>query len=239
MSAIDKINRTNFLPTKIPTKVSPEKVNEIIQRLNAITEEDGVLNNVTSASIESASIDEITTEKITGSEALILDIPVTAPGAGFNGEGGVIYAPGGQRGANGLIVTEWYVDLAEAAVSSKDTAGDIIGEAGGGVAYIGQVTAANNGTIVGMEVICLEAPTTGDPDIDIVAAEEATGEYDDLVTDLTQTVLLTAGGSWTLGMVKAASALPAADSYIYLCTGNGVAGAYATGKFLIRMYGTV
>lgn len=43
MAAIDLITKTNFVPTKLPTRVAPEKVNEIIQRLNSITDEDGEL----------------------------------------------------------------------------------------------------------------------------------------------------------------------------------------------------
>jgi hypothetical protein len=43
MAVIDLINKTNFLPTKIPIKVPAEKVNEVISRLNTISSGNGVL----------------------------------------------------------------------------------------------------------------------------------------------------------------------------------------------------
>ena len=38
------------------------------------------------------------------------------------------------------------------------TAGDIIGKDGSGVAFIGQVTTANQGTVFGVTMTCLETP---------------------------------------------------------------------------------
>ena len=41
---------------------------------------------------------------------------------------------------------------------SRSAAGDIIGKDGDGVAYIGQVTTANSGTVFGVTMMCLETP---------------------------------------------------------------------------------
>lgn len=179
------------------------------------------------------------TSHIYAAETLITDMPVTAPGAGFDTANGVKIIPYGKRGASGMFVTEIYVDLQAAAVSSVATLNDIIGEAAGGAAYIGQMTAALNGTVVAIEMVCLEAPATGDTDIDLYSATENTGAYDADVTGLTEVALITAGGAWTNGMVKGATALPAgASDYLYLASGNGgTAGAYSAGIFIIRIYG--
>ncbi|OFY64774.1 MAG: hypothetical protein A2Y71_06290 [Bacteroidetes bacterium RBG_13_42_15] len=178
------------------------------------------------------------TTHITSAATMVVNMPVTAPGAGFDTAGGVKWVPFGKRGSSGMFVTELYIDLADAAVTSKNTLNDIIGEAAGGAAYVGQITAANHGTVVAIEIICLETPATGDDDIDFYSATEATGAYDGLVTDLAEVLFYERAAAWAAGDVKIASALPAANKYIYLVSGNGdTAGAYSTGKFLLRIYG--
>lgn len=55
---------------------------------------------------------------------------------------------------------------------------------------------------------------------------------------MAETALITAGGAWTNGATKGATALPTADQYLYLTAGaGGTAGAYSAGKFLITIYG--
>jgi hypothetical protein len=169
---------------------------------------------------------------------LTLPGATTAPGAGFDTAGGVKSIPFGKRGTSGLFVEEIYVDLKTAAVSSSTTDLDIIGEAAGGAAYIGQITAAKNGTVVALTVTCLEVPATGVADIDLYSATENSGVFDGGIAALIETALITAGGSWTIGLTKVATALPAADQYLYLTGGAaGTPGAYSAGKFLIKIYG--
>ena len=55
------------------------------------------------------------------------------------------------------------------------TAGDIIGKDGSGVAFIGQVTTANQGTVFGVTMTCVETPAGGSTDIDLFSATEGTG----------------------------------------------------------------
>jgi hypothetical protein len=135
-----------------------------------------------------------------------------------------------------IIKTTIAIDLTD--LKSVDTLGDIIGDTG--VSYIAQITTAVNGIIYKGVVNCAEVPTTGDDDIDLYAATEATGAYDGAVGDLTETALMAAGGALAIGTAYPLTALPAADSYLYLTSGNGdTAGTYDAGKILIELYGVV
>jgi hypothetical protein len=137
----------------------------------------------------------------------------------------------------GLIKTKIYIDLTGLASSTTDL--DIIGKAGG-AAYLTQITRAVNGNIVGGTVTCLEAAVGGVTDIDLYAAVEGTSTeaFDYLITSATETALVTRGGAWALGDVRALSAVPAADAYLYLTGGAaGTAAAYSAGKFMIELIG--
>jgi hypothetical protein len=161
-------------------------------------------------------------------------VPVSsmAPAAGFLGTGTVYKNSVKQDGD--FIKTQIYIDLTGAKSSTTDL--DIIGNTG--VAYIGQILAAINGTIVGGTVTCLEAPVGGIADIDLYSAAEATGAFDGGIGTLAETALVTSGEAWALGAIKAMSGLPAADSYLYLCGGAaGTAATYTAGKFMIELIG--
>ena len=122
--------------------------------------------------------------------------------------------------------------------STDDT--DIIGKADTANCTIGQITADVNGTIHAASMTCLETPTTGEPDIDVYAATVATGAEDAVITGLTETKLLDTGADWTgiLG-ARGFQTMPAADGYLYLVTSGGAdTGVYASGKFLLKFYGT-
>lgn len=180
------------------------------------------------------------TTHLYSSTTMVVDMPVSSVGTGFDTALGVKQIPYGKRGVAGMIVTEIYVDLHAAAVTSKNTDLDVIGEAaGGGQAWIARITAANHGTIVGMTMTCIELPATGDVDINVCSSTAATGVYDDGGAGLAGYVLLLdAGGNWTLSLTKSIVTYPAADAYLYLLSGNGgVAGAYNAGKFIITLYG--
>ena len=173
---------------------------------------------------------------ITASEANInqqcdYTLQQMTPAAGFSGAGTVVKS--GVRRTGNTIKTEIFIDLTDAKSVATDL--DIIGVSG--VSYIGQITAALNGTALMGRVTCLEVPAGGAVDIDLYAATEGTGAYDGLVTDLTETALVTAGGNWTIGLVKAMTGLPAANQYLYLTSGTATAGTYTAGKFLIEIFG--
>ena len=123
---------------------------------------------------------------------------------------------------------------------------DIIGVDATANSHIGQVTAALNGTIFAGEMTCLETPAGGEPDIDLVCGDEATGTEDAVYTGLTNsTKLFDAGQDWVGGLhanqyqTAGLTAMPAADQYLYLSTGNtdNVNDTYTAGKFKIVLYG--
>ena len=134
-----------------------------------------------------------------------------------------------------IFKTSILLDLTGLGSSTTDL--DIIGT-GTEAAYLAQITAAINGTILSGRMTCLEVPVGGADDIDLYSAVEATGAFDDGVAALDETALVTAAGAWTLGLTKALGAIPAADEYLYLTGGEaGTAAAYTAGKFLIELDG--
>jgi hypothetical protein len=133
-----------------------------------------------------------------------------------------------------IIKTTMYIDLtgAKSTATNKDVIGDT------GVCHIGQVTTAVNGAIFAGQVGCAEVPTTGDDDIDIYQASVGTGAYDADASGLTNAaVLMTAGGAHAIGTVKPFTALPTANYYLYLATGDTTAGTYDAGILIIEMWG--
>lgn len=156
------------------------------------------------------------------------------PGAGISGGTGTVFKSSVQR-VGDIIKTSILIDLTGLASSTTDL--DIIGQ-GTDPAYLGQITAAKNGTILTGRMTCLEVPTGGVVDIDLYSATAATGVFDGAIGDLTETAIITAGGNWTLALVKAIGAVPAANSYLYLTGGaGGTAAPYTAGKFLIELEG--
>ncbi len=156
------------------------------------------------------------------------------PGAGISGGTGTVIKTSVIR-IGDIIRTSILIDLTGLGSSTTDL--DIIG-VGTDPAYLGQITAAKNGTILTGKMTCLEAPATGVTDIDLYSATEATGVFDGAIGDLVETALVTSGGAWSLGTVKVFSAIPAADQYLYLTGGaGGTAGTYTAGKFLIELDG--
>lgn len=134
-----------------------------------------------------------------------------------------------------IIKTTMYIDLT--GLKGTTTDNDIIGDTG--ASHFGQVTTAVNGVIYAGQVSCAEVPTTGPDDINLSAATVATGAYDADVTALTgYAAIMTAGAAHAVGTVKPFTALPAANSYLYLSSGEaGTAGTYDAGILIIEMWG--
>lgn len=176
-----------------------------------------------------------TTITATGAEINKLDDSAAVMTKGSGVATGETYASG--VFLNGTLkVTRIMVDLTTLVSGAADL--DIIGDTGGAAnAHFGQITAALNGTIVGGQVTCLEAPAGGATDIDFYSATVGTGAQDSDVTALTETVLITAGGAWTSGAVKGMTTVPPANDYLYIVNGAASAGAFSAGKFLIELYG--
>lgn len=158
----------------------------------------------------------------------------TGAGAGFTGGTGTIYK-NSVVASGGIITTQILFDLTGLGSSTTDL--DIIGQ-GASVAHMGRILAAQQGTALTVELKCLEAPAGGVTDIDLYSATESSGVFDGLVTSLTETALITAGGAWTAGLVKTAAVVPAANDYLYLtCGAAGTPGTYTAGKFLLTIKG--
>ena len=132
-----------------------------------------------------------------------------------------------------IVKTKIMIDLT--GLRDGGTAGDIIGKDGDGVAYIGQVTTANQGTVFGVTMTCLETPAGGGTDIDLFSATEGTGVNDTAIGDLTETQIINAGAASAGTMVAGGDIV--ADQYLYLVgQGTGHA-AYTAGRFLIEITG--
>lgn len=155
----------------------------------------------------------------------------TGHGAGAIGTG---VAPSTRRYTlNGTIITEIKVDLE--GLASVATANDVIGLSTGGAAYIGQNVVASNGIIYKIELICLETPTGGDNDVNVVANASNSLAYD----GAGGTTYGVNGGDAVAGQVveNLVQGLTA-NHYLYLTAGTGdTAAAYTAGQFLVRLHG--
>ena len=193
---------------------------------------DGDSLNVTSAATEVSG-----TLAVAGATSLGTTEAVSA-GTGITTGTGTIYKSSVVK-VGGIFETNIYIDLTGL---SSNAPGDIIGKASTANSHIGQITAAVNGTIVGGYMQCLETPTTGEPDIDLFYADEATGTEDAAVSGLSNQVsVLAAAADWTIAAnvnMRPLSAIVAADKYLYLVGGGGTTdGVYDAGKYLIKLYG--
>ena len=168
-----------------------------------------------------------------GFTSLNANTMATEAGTGITGGTGTIYRSSVIR-EGGIIKTSILIDL----TGLRSTAsGDIIGVDGtSNVCHIGQITAARNGTILAGRMTCFEAPTGGDPDINVHSATEGTGVEDGAISSLTETLLVNAGDA-TLGSVVIFTAVPAADEFLYLTLGDTTNADYTAGKLLIELFG--
>ena len=114
-------------------------------------------------------------------------------------------------------------------------AGDIIGKDASGVAYIGKVTTANQGTVFGVTMECFETPAGGDPDINLHSATEGTGVEDTPISDLTETLIIN-GGDAAVG-TRTVGGTIAADQFLYLTAGATTDATYTAGRLIITITG--
>ena len=123
-------------------------------------------------------------------------------------------------------------------LNSGAHADDVIGADGAGVAHLGQITAAVNGTIFAGKITCLETPTGGDPDINLWYTDDATGVEDTLVSAMANQIQCINHGDWSAGEMDVLTAFPAANKYLYLSTTEVTDDTYTAGILLIELYGT-
>tara|TARA_R100000781_G_scaffold109278_1_gene74164 strand:- start:23 stop:649 length:627 start_codon:yes stop_codon:yes gene_type:complete len=168
-----------------------------------------------------------------GFSSLDANTLATEAGTGITTGSGTIFRSSVMR-SGGIITTRILIDL----TGLRSTAGgDIIGVDGTSlVCHIGQITAARNGTILTGSMECFEAPSGGDPDINIHSATEGTGVEDGAISSLTETLLVNAGDA-TLGSKVYFTAVPAADEYLYLTCGTTTDADFTAGKLFIELMG--
>ena len=187
-----------------------------------------ISENATTGAITTLS--SISSTGVTSFDANTL---ATEAGTGITTGSGTIYRSSVQR-VGGIITTRILIDLTGLRSTGS---GDIIGVNGTSlVCHIGQITAAQNGTILTGSMECFEAPAGGDPDINVFSATESTGVEDGAISDLTETQLVDAGDA-TLGSKVYFTAVPAADEFLYLTTGDATDADYTAGKLFIEMMG--
>ena len=138
----------------------------------------------------------------------------------------------------GDIVTTILIDL-HGGLASGGSADDIIGTDGGAAnAYIAELTSPVNGIPYKLEFVCLEVPTGGDPDINLVCSATGTSAENAAVTSGT---VLFNNGDLTLGLhneADAGSTLAAlSKKYLYLTSGDATEAAYTAGKLVIKIHG--
>jgi len=137
----------------------------------------------------------------------------------------------------GDIVTTILIDLHGGLASGG--ADDIIGTDGGTAnAYIAELTSAVNGIPYKLEFICLEVPTGGDPDINLVCSATGTDAENAAVTSGT---VLFNNGDLTLGLHNeadgGATLAALTKKYLYLTCGDATDAAYTAGKLVIKIHG--
>ncbi|MHC4643812.1 MAG: hypothetical protein ACYS32_19390 [Planctomycetota bacterium] len=213
------------------TAFSNEQISQLLDAFNAGGKIDSETQTLTNKTITGSLTGNIT-GNVTGEVTALGSAETAEHGAGAIGTG---TAPVTYRynAPNGDIITEIQIDVT--GLASKDTANDVIGLVSAAPdAYLGQYTAAVFGVLYRMELICLEAPATGDDDINVVFNSAADLGYDD------------AGGTTGIdaGVLAAGQSVddlsPGAteDDYIYLTAAAGdTAGTYTAGQYLIRFYG--
>lgn len=169
---------------------------------------------------------------------LTLGVTATAVEAAEHGAGAIgtssFGAPKTYRWVDkGVIITQIKFDLT--GLASVATGNDVIGLAAGGNAYIGRNVVATNGVIFKAELSCIETPTTGDNDVDIVTNASGAIAYD----GAGGTAYLVNAGDLLAGQTIQ-NLVPAltANDYFYVSTGTGdTADTYASGQYVLTLYG--
>ena len=136
------------------------------------------------------------------------------------------------------IISEIVLDLgtgkADIVGGGADT--DAIGVASAD-ASITQLTVAKFGVITEMRVVCLEAPTGGDTDVDFHAHASAINTAASPTIAISGLAGLTAVGQDVVADIDDNGL---ADDYLYITNGSGSgSGSMTAGKFVILIYGFV
>jgi hypothetical protein len=206
----------------------------------------GVNGETTIATVDGDSNLADLTLSVDGS-TFIRNGSVAARGGGFDAGGSSVTSFVSK--INGEHETTLLIDIA--GLTSDGTNKEIIGDSGGtAAAFITQLTTAVNGLIYRATMACIEAPTTGEVDIDLVANSSNLAQGVAFDSTGTSVQMIAAGGDWALGMYEPSQKNPAGGNamtaglnnyYLYLAVGTDsspTAGTYGAGKFIIKLYGS-
>jgi len=137
-----------------------------------------------------------------------------------------------RRTENGIIITETKIDLT--GLNSGGAANDAIGLVATDACYIGRNVVATNGIIFKAELICVELPTGGDTDINVV--ENTTVDIQE--DEAAGVVYGVDGGTMAAGIIVTNDACSqTADDYWYLASGGTTNATYTAGQLIFRTYG--
>ena len=178
------------------------------------------------------------TVTVTGVTTLTGNTGLT-PGAGAPGKGSGGTYNSWREIAGGVIKTSILVDLT--GCTPAGGLHDAIGVVGSDPAHVGQVTTALCGTLFAGRMTVIEDPN-GQVDIDLRSNTSATIAENGDASAATSALLVEKAASWAQGsatMSNGFTALPAADTYLYLSKGaESSVSAYTAGKFLIELWGS-
>jgi len=144
-----------------------------------------------------------------------------------------------------LITTDFQIDFGNAAAPMSSSA--TVGTGTGAVEVIGsglpsqgaqilQLSNTTHGFITNIELICVEAPTTGEDNIGVWRGDNVSGSATPMNSgNGTQMI---AAANQVKGLVGAFE--PDTDlggKYVYLVSSGSTHGIYDAGKFILRVYG--
>jgi len=211
-----------------------------MSQVTATASELNIMDGVTATAAELNILDTCTA---TAAELNRLDTSVNGAlmtaGAGVTAGVGTIVKYGISR-AGDIITTQILIDIT--GLQSGGAANDIFGDpvGAGAKSHFGQITTAVNGVIWGGDFICFETPAGCNVDVDVSVATVDTGAQDAAVTGLTgYAQLLDGGNAAAFTDAQQLTALPAANTYIYLSAGVTTDAKATAGRFLLTLNGYV
>ena len=192
--------------------------------INNVVDTNGFSGTATAAGANNASLD-------TG--ATIFGITPNAHGSGIPDAAINTFV----NKVGGTIVTSILIDL-HGGFDGSATADRIIGNGTDANASIATLTKEVNGIPILLEFGCVEVPTGGDPDINVVISATGTTASGSAVASGT---IMMNNGDLTLGYynsVDAGATMAAlAKKFVYLTQGDSTNAAYTAGKIWIRITG--
>lgn len=139
-----------------------------------------------------------------------------------------------------VITTRILIDITglQSGGAHDDIFGDPTGT--GANSHIGRITTAVNGVIWGGDFRCFETPAGCNIDVDLSTGTVGTGTQDADVKAVTgYAQMLDGGNAAAFAATQPLTAIPAANSYLYLSAGTTTDTVASAGRFLLTLYGYV